>query len=214
MSAPDVKAARDNELSEKYTEFMMHLGVCISRWSLIDAWLFRIFRACIGGTKWRASSLFYKSPQISEHINMADFVVTDLVHERGDEATELAARWKTLKGGLTTHMPFRNLIAHNPVLYQGIRDEFYWNFNEENLKNSPSDIGNMDEIRFRIVTEQYKMQRRRKDHTGKYPVKPNDVATLDDMKAHLHALRGLETELVTAMVLVERLLKQQSAKAR
>ncbi len=185
-----------NEFQALHSEFMFYLGICISSWSTIDAWLFRIFKKCIGGTNRRAAFLFYKSPQISDHIRLVDIVVDDLINQQKVNPKEFAREWKCTCKSLKCLIEFRNHIAHNPIIWQGNDDDFYWNY-DQFQSVLLGEIPNLaEEIRFRIVTEQYKLNKREKDHSGRYKTNSKDVAYIEDLKSHFKQVGVLQGQLV------------------
>jgi hypothetical protein len=203
---------REKELVEKHTEFMLHLGMCISRWSNIDGWLFQIYRDCIGGSSWRAANLFYRSPNISDHMNLVNIIIDDIVFENKAQNSCLDIEWRQASKLIKELLEVRNAIAHNPVIFQGHENDLYWHIDLYQSGKFPYSKDQLEGIRFRVVTDRYKMQRRRREKDGRFPIKRVDVIELDDLKQHIEDTSKVDYLLVGIAVEATKISKGQPLK--
>jgi hypothetical protein len=105
VSANCLLHAPDREQMER---FFFLVGYAITRWGHVDRALFDFCRFALGTTEEKAAVVFYASPNIGNHLVLADGLMSLSVNNR------LLKRWKAIVKMADEHLPFRNELAHNP----------------------------------------------------------------------------------------------------
>jgi hypothetical protein len=101
-------AETENEARERMERFFFRVGYAVTRWGHVDRALFDFCRFALGTTEEKTAVVFYRSPNISAHLTLADALLTLSLNNR------LLKRWTTIFGMINEHLPFRNELAHNP----------------------------------------------------------------------------------------------------
>jgi hypothetical protein len=102
MSVPE------NQTREQMERFFSRVGYAITRWGHVDRALFDFCRFALDTTDEKAAVVFYGSPNIGNHLVLADALMSLSVNKR------LLKRWKEIVKIANEHLPFRNELAHNP----------------------------------------------------------------------------------------------------
>jgi hypothetical protein len=89
-------------------EFFSRVGYAITRWAHIDRSLFNLCDYAIGANKEMASAIFYKSPNIGDHLALANTLLGYCTDEKQQNI------WSKIYLRIEGLLPFRNALAHNP----------------------------------------------------------------------------------------------------
>lgn len=100
----------ENNPHKEYRSFFAHIGVAITRWAYVDRELFELCAFCLKTDERKVAVVFYRSPQISDHITLLGHLMPLSVE------SDLASEWKSLSSRLSALLNFRNEIAHNPPM--------------------------------------------------------------------------------------------------
>jgi hypothetical protein len=90
-------------------EFFALMGYAIARWAHVDRELFDLCRFALQTTPEETAIVFYRSPNIGDHLTLVDHLIVLSISQ------ESYREWKTIFNSLTSLLPFRNDIAHNPA---------------------------------------------------------------------------------------------------
>jgi hypothetical protein len=105
---PITMSETENETRQRMERFFSRVGYAITRWGYVDRALFDSCRFALGTTEEKTAVVFYRSPNIKEHLMLADALLTLSLNNR------LLKRWSTITDMVDKHLPFRNELAHNP----------------------------------------------------------------------------------------------------
>jgi hypothetical protein len=95
-------------------EFFFCLGYSISRWAYVDRGMFDLCCFALGASEKRTAIIFYRSPSIGDHLTL-----TDALMDAAQLQQQYLEQWKRIAKKIQDHLPFRNDIAHNPVVSAG-----------------------------------------------------------------------------------------------
>jgi hypothetical protein len=160
-------------------QFFFHLEFAINLWSHIDRELFDVFCFVLDiKSKSNAATLFYKTPNISDHFSLTGSLVA--ASESSLPATAVAL-WKTITKDWDKRIAVRNRLAHDPVT-----QIIY-------MIGSTSAKGPSQEQLSKIPPPAYQLQiERNKFFRVKMPADTAAV-TLERIKEHIIHVHELET---------------------
>jgi hypothetical protein len=99
-------------------KFYSVLGLCINEWSYVDRGLFDCFRLFLATDEKRAAIVYYSISRFEGRKNLADELSAIALND-ADQRTA----WDEIVAEIRRLQPFRNIIAHQPVLQTG---EIIW----------------------------------------------------------------------------------------
>jgi hypothetical protein len=157
--------------------FYARLGYAISRWAYVDEQLFTFCRFALGVSEKRAAIVFYRGQTIGEH-----FAVTDALMKAAQLQDRHLEQWARIGKKINDLLPFRNDIAHNPVVQAGLMIVVL-----DDVSNGPGHVKSNKDWQA-IRTSRTKLIHRTKG------TREIDV-TEADMLAHIDAVSDLEDDM-------------------
>jgi hypothetical protein len=112
--------AEPEEYVKGETAFLRAVGLCITRWALVDRQLFRLFRLGIGARVDRAALLYYGQNSIGQRLSQIDALLSAALVETGQDAYR--DDWQALRRRAAELLSTRNIVAHQPVRRTGTSD--------------------------------------------------------------------------------------------
>lgn len=100
----------EDRFRRRAEQFFYRVGYAITTWAEVDRALFDLCRFALNASNEKTAVVFYRSPQIGDHLILVDQLMKESVSERrfGD--------WKSIYKRLDALLKFRNDIAHNPAV--------------------------------------------------------------------------------------------------
>ena len=100
----------ENHFLKQREEFFFLVGSAVTQWASIERALLDFCKFALATTYRKAAIVFYRSPSISEHLNLTDELMcaSELDHQQ-------MAHWEAIARVTRRLLPFRNDIAHNPA---------------------------------------------------------------------------------------------------
>jgi hypothetical protein len=89
-------------------QFFYSIGNAINQWAYVDRALFGFCKFALCTTEEKTAQVFYKTPNISDHLVLADTLM-----KLSLPAQKLQA-WEYIRKTTSDLLEFRNFIAHNP----------------------------------------------------------------------------------------------------
>jgi hypothetical protein len=197
MAIPELQT--DDTLQNTRDEFFARVGYAITRWAHVDRCLFALCDYAIGANKEMASAIFYKSPNIGDHLSLANVLLAYSVDE-GNKKT-----WSELYLRIEELLPFRNELAHNPpsqnVSLKVAVDVGPKAPPAEIVAALPNASVGIPDIYWSIRTEGNKLLHKKKRSKNSDIRKEEIVTHIEDVNKLIKSLRAFEASLPQPRVL-------------
>jgi hypothetical protein len=105
------REALQKSFEEEHQKFYLLLGFYITRWAHFDRAFFELCQLSLNADEEITASIFYRSPNLSDHIALAHRLLD--IKLRKEKV--LARKWAELKTRIDKGVAIRNYVAHQPV---------------------------------------------------------------------------------------------------
>ena len=94
----------------------MWVGLCLTRWGLLDEIVFKIFHEILHTETKLAAIIYYKSPSLDTRLNLCDeLVAAAFPYLAGKPKPQIIRMWNGIREALRKLTPVRNALAHHNV---------------------------------------------------------------------------------------------------
>jgi hypothetical protein len=104
------------EDSEAGRDFYYHIGLCITRWSLVEDKLFQICKHALKSDDKRAAIVYFRTPGMGTRLKLTGELVKKILPEKpsGDHEHPLVTEWRKIGRDIEPLLRIRNALAHYP----------------------------------------------------------------------------------------------------